>query len=154
MGTIVVGVDGSPGSLAALRFALAEARLRDATVVAVHAWVFPLVEGPEPFLLELPGPQVDTLAQVTAAVALQSEERLGRALQEVAREAEGVEVERRVTEGNAAAVLIEASKDAELLVVGSRGLGGFSRLLLGSVSRQCVSHASCPVVVVPSPHDG
>ena len=154
MGTIVVGVDGSPGSLAALRFALAEARLRDATLVAVHAWVFPLVEAPEPFLLELPGPQVDTLAQVTAAVALQSEERLVRALQEVAPEADGVEVERRVTEGNAAAVLIEASKDADLVVVGSRGLGGFSRLLLGSVSRQCVSHASCPVVVVPSPHDG
>jgi nucleotide-binding universal stress UspA family protein len=154
VGEIVVGVDGSPGSLVALRFALAEARLRDATVGAVHAWVFPLVEAPEPFLLEYPGPQVDTLAQVTAVLALQSEERLDRVLQEVAPEAEGVEVERRVTEGNAAAVLMEASKDADLLVVGSRGLGGFSRLLLGSVSRQCVSHASCPVVVVPSPHDG
>ena len=115
---------------------------------------FPLVEAPEPFLLEYPGPHVDTLGQVTAALALQSEERLDRALQEVAPEAEGIEVERRVTEGNAAAVLVEASKDADLLVVGSRGLGGFSRLLLGSVSRQCVSHASCPVVVVPSPHDG
>ena len=154
MGEIVVGVDGSPGSLAALRFALAEARLRDATVVAMHAWVFPLVEAAEPFLLEYPGPQVDTLGQVTAALALQSEERLNRALQEVAPEAEGIEVERRVTEGDAAAVLVEASKDADLLVVGSRGFGGFSRLLLGSVSRQCVSHASCPVVVVPSPHDG
>jgi len=150
----VVGVDGSPGSLAALRFALAEARLRDATLVAVHAWAFPLFEAPEPFLLEFPGPQVDTLAQVTAALALQSEERLDRALQEVAPEAEGVEIERRVTEGSAAAVLIEASRDADLLVVGSRGHGGFTGLRLGSVSRQCVSHASCPVVVVPGPHDG
>jgi nucleotide-binding universal stress UspA family protein len=154
VGEIVVGVDGSPGSLAALRFALAEARLRKATVVAVHAWLFPLVEAPEPFLLEFPGPQVDTLAQVTAALALQSEERLDQALREVAREAEGVAIERRVTEGGAAEVLIDASKEADLLVVGSRGLGGFTGLLLGSVSRQCVSHASCPVVVVPGPHDG
>ena len=97
---------------------------------------------------------MDTLAQVTAALALQSEERLDRALQEVAPEAEGVEIERRVTEGSAAAVLIEASRDADLLVVGSRGHGGFTGLRLGSVSRQCVSHASCPVVVVPGPHDG
>lgn len=61
-----------------------------------------------------------------------------------------VTVARHVAEGNAAACLLEASKGAELLVVGKRGLGGFRGLLLGSVSQQCVLHAACPVVVVPA----
>ncbi len=61
-----------------------------------------------------------------------------------------VDIERRVAEGAAAAVLVDESRDAELLVVGSRGLGGFSGLLLGSVSQQCAHHAACPVVIVRS----
>jgi nucleotide-binding universal stress UspA family protein len=153
VGKIVVGVDGSPGSLAALRFALAEARLHDAVVVALHVWSLPLTEMPGPFLLELAGPPGPSLDEVTAALTRDAEERLDQALQELASEAEGIEIERRVTQGAAAAVLVEASRDAELLVVGTRGRGGFKGLLLGSVSQQCVSHSSCPVVTVPAPHE-
>jgi nucleotide-binding universal stress UspA family protein len=67
-------------------------------------------------------------------------------------EADGVEVEQVTVEGAAPRVLLEQAEDAELLVVGSRGLGGFRGLLLGSVSQQCAHHAQCPVVVVPTPH--
>jgi nucleotide-binding universal stress UspA family protein len=150
MGKIVVGVDGSAGSLAALRFALAEARLRGDAVVALHAWVMPLSEAPGPFLLELPalgGPPVE---EVTRALRRAAQERLAAALQEVDAEAEGIEVEERVVEAPAAHALVEASREADLLVVGTRGHGGFAGLLLGSVSTQCLQHARCPVVVVPA----
>jgi nucleotide-binding universal stress UspA family protein len=59
-----------------------------------------------------------------------------------------IRIERRVVEGAAAAVLVEESRGADLLVVGSRGHGGFAQLLLGSVSQQCAHHAECPVVIV------
>jgi nucleotide-binding universal stress UspA family protein len=150
MGEIVVGVDGSPGSLEALRFALTEARLRCSSVLALHAWALPYVEVPGPFLLELPGPEVAPLEEVAEALERGAQERLAASLREVADEAAGVVVEQRVAEGGAAQLLIEASRDAELLVVGTRGRGGFSGLLLGSVSRQCVSHAHCPVAIVPA----
>jgi TPP-dependent pyruvate/acetoin dehydrogenase alpha subunit len=71
-------------------------------------------------------------------------------LREVAAEAEDVQVERRVVQGAPAAVLVEQSRGADLLVVGSRGLGGFAQLLLGSVSQQCAHHTECPVVIVRS----
>jgi nucleotide-binding universal stress UspA family protein len=150
MGVIVVGVDGSPGSVAALRFALAEARLRGSSVLALYAWVLPYTEVPRPFLLEVPGPDVPPLEEVADALKRGAEERLATALLEVAHEAEGLEVEQRVVEGGAARLLIDAAKDAELLVVGTRGRGGLAGVLLGSVSRQCVSHAACPVAIVPA----
>jgi nucleotide-binding universal stress UspA family protein len=149
MGQIVVGVDGSPGSVAALRFALAEARLRGATVLALHAWVLPYVEAPGPFLVELPAPDVPPLEEVAAGLERGAKERLAASLREAAGETEGVDVQQRVEEGSPARLLIEASRDAELLVVGTRGRGGFAGLLLGSVSRHCLSHAHCPVAVVP-----
>jgi nucleotide-binding universal stress UspA family protein len=73
---------------------------------------------------------------------------LERALAAVGDETEGVEIERRVVQGPAAEVLVRAAAANDLLVVGSRGHGGFVGLLLGSVSQQCVHHAPCPVVVV------
>ena len=66
-------------------------------------------------------------------------------------EGDGVEIERRVVEGAPGAVLVEESRGADLLVVGSRGHGGFAGLLLGSVSQQCAHHAECPVVIVRAP---
>jgi nucleotide-binding universal stress UspA family protein len=151
MGTIVVGVDGSPAALAALRFALAEARLRGARLVALYAWVLPLAEAPGPFLLGWPDEVGPTVDQLGPALGRAAEERLAAALREVADEAEGVEVERRAVEGPAATMLLEAAAGADLLVVGSRGHGGFRGLLLGSVSQQCAQHARCPVVIVPAP---
>ena len=133
----MVGVDGSEASVRAVRWAVEEARLRGARVRAVHAWSYP---------------HVSTYHQAARAlrapVAEEAEATLERALREGASEAEGVEIEQLVVEGPAAAALVEASSDASLLVVGSRGLGGFSGLLLGSVSHQAASHASCAVVIV------
>jgi nucleotide-binding universal stress UspA family protein len=78
---------------------------------------------------------------------------IDRAIEKVAEDVAGLDIEPRVLEGNTPQVLLERGKEADVLVVGSRGFGGFRGLLLGSVSQQCVEHATCPVVVVPSPDD-
>ena len=146
---IVVGVDHSEGAKEALRFALEEARLRESMLCAVHAWQFgyigaPGIEGAVPVLGAELGDHRDA-----AAAALDA------TIREAIPDPGQVEVERRVLEGAAASVLVEESRGADLLVVGSRGHGGFAQLLLGSVSQQCAHHAECPVVIVrprPSPH--
>jgi nucleotide-binding universal stress UspA family protein len=142
MGVIVVGVDHSAGAKAALRFALKEARLRQATLRVVHAWQFGYIgaTGLEGFLPAAGGELEDFRQSAEAAL----DETLG----DVRVDEDGVAIERRVDQGTAAAVLVEESRGAELLVVGSRGHGGFAQLLLGSVSQQCAQHASCPVVIV------
>jgi nucleotide-binding universal stress UspA family protein len=150
MSTIVVGVDGSPGSLAALRFALAEARLRGCSLVVLHAWVLPLVEAPGPFLLEVPSRAGPPLEQLRAELHRAAEARLAAVLAKVAGEADDVAVEPRVVEGSASAALVEAAAGADLLVVGARGHGGLRGALLGSVSHQCAQHAPCPVAIVPA----
>jgi nucleotide-binding universal stress UspA family protein len=142
MGAIVVGVDHSAGAKAALRFALEEARLRQATLRVVHAWQSGYIgatglEG----LLPAAGGELEDFRQGAAAA-------LDETLKEVAADADSVTIERRVDQGAPAAVLVEESRGAELLVVGSRGHGGFAQLLLGSVSQQCAQHAFCPVVIV------
>ena len=136
---IVVGIDHSDGAKAALRFALEEARLRGVKLRAVHAWKFDYLEAPG-LMRTLPPGEYEALH--TAAEAA-----LDATFKEVGN-AEGVEVERRVVQGAPAGVLVEESRGADLLVVGSRGLGGFAQLLLGSVSQQCANHAKCPVVIV------
>jgi nucleotide-binding universal stress UspA family protein len=144
MPRIVVGVDGSTGSLEALRFALAEARLRGASVLAVHVphvVVAPVVGAPAFVIGDLP--ELLQSVEESAATILQD------ALAEVAADAEGVEVDTLVAKGSVAHELVEAAEAADLLVVGSRGHGGFAGLLLGSVSQQCAHHAGCPVVIVP-----
>jgi nucleotide-binding universal stress UspA family protein len=136
---IVVGVDGSPESREALRWALDEARLRDATVRAVHAWGNPYLLTPG-F-----GPAEDFQLP---ALHEGAEKLLSSAVAEVAGEKPDVEIEEVAAEGPAGSVLMEQAKGADLLVVGSRGHGGFVGLLLGSVSQQCAQHAPCPVLIV------
>jgi nucleotide-binding universal stress UspA family protein len=148
MGTIVVGVDGSDRSREALRWAVEEARLRKDKVLAVHAWeppVLPSVEIP-------PAPDPPFyLPELIAHVQEGAEALVERLVAEVPHD--GVEVEPTAIEGAAASVLVEAAADADLLVVGSRGRGGLTGLLLGSISQQVVQHAPCPVVVHRRPED-
>jgi nucleotide-binding universal stress UspA family protein len=140
MSFIVVGVDGSPGARAALRFALREAELRGAGVRAVGAWHLPVAAYAGGY-----GPGDPDLGAELQQVALHN-------LEQALTDAGAVEipVETIVREGVPARVLLDEARDAELLVVGSRGLGGFRGLLLGSVSQQCAHHAPCPLVIVPS----
>jgi nucleotide-binding universal stress UspA family protein len=139
---IVVGVDSSEGAKAALRFALDEAKLRRAALRVVHTWQFADigVKGIEGFS-PVVGGDVSDLRR-TAEVALDA------VLHEVAPDRNGVVIEKRVSEGAPATVLVDESREADLLVVGSRRHGGFAGLLLGSVSQQCAHHAACPVVIV------
>lgn len=133
-GLIVVGVDGSENSRQALRWALDEARLRQAQVRVVHAWwIYPMLADE----MDDPHPTDDAGGAVQKFVT------------ETLREQDNVEVEAVAVQGQqASAALVDAAKDAKLLVVGSRGAGGFSSLLLGSVSQQCAQHAPCPVAIV------
>ena len=140
-GTIVVGIDGSHGSIKALSYALDEARVRGADVRAVAAWHIPLAvygSGMAPVMVD------PSEFENGARTALE------QALEEASVSKSGVSVTPVVREGQAADVLVEEARNADLLVVGSRGLGGFKGLLLGSVSQQCAHHAACPVAIVPS----
>ncbi|MFC3495778.1 universal stress protein [Glycomyces rhizosphaerae] len=135
-GRIVVGVDGSPSSMLALRWALSQAHATGAEVEAVHAWQIPTSFGAPVALL--PGEDLAAEAKTALATAI---ERVGADDREVA-------VRSHVDRGDPATVLLERAKGADMLVVGNRGYGGFVRSLLGSVSDHCVHHATCPVVVV------
>ena len=141
MGIIVVGVDGSEGAAIALDFAMKEAALRGSKLRLVSAWEIP----------------ASVLASVVAGKEFYEEFRetavkVARDAAELVAEQEpDVEHEEIVVEGQAAKVLLENSEDAELMVVGRRGHGSFREMLLGSISRQVVVHAKCPLVIVPSP---
>ena len=139
MAVIVVGVDGSRESKEALRWAIEEAQLRQATLRAVHAWTYPVIFGG----VYVPPEVVDG-----NRLSGEAQEALDAVIAEVAGENPHDYIERVVAEGPAAQVLVEAARDADLLVVGSRGHGGFAGLLLGSVSHQCAHHAPCAVVIV------
>ena len=139
MSTIVVGIDGSPASLAALNWALNEARCHGSTVRAVHAWQLPYHQG------EIGHLAVQSLHEPLTQTAHQT---LDAALRHASMDANSPRVERVVAEGPPARVLIEESSRADLLVVGSRGRGGFAGLLLGSVGQQCAQGARCPIVIV------
>ncbi|MFP3900681.1 MAG: universal stress protein [Acidimicrobiia bacterium] len=138
MGHVVVGVDGSDGAAEALRWAAREAALHGHTVTALYAWGFidRHHEGGDRTFDPAFG-EDEARAVLDKAV--------GRAL-----DAGGVPVslERQVVNGEPAPALVRAAEGADLLVVGARGLGGFARLLLGSVGSQCLEHAPCPVAVV------
>jgi nucleotide-binding universal stress UspA family protein len=141
-GRIVVGADGSPASNAALRWALGEGTARGATVEVVHAWEPPAIYGP------VPGSDPFDPGTLEESAHRLVDDVVGRALAGPA----AVDVRRTVVAGGPAAALLDAAKGADLVVVGRRGLGGFGRLLLGSVSEQVVHHAPCPVVVLPADH--
>jgi nucleotide-binding universal stress UspA family protein len=136
---IVVGVDGSPSSQEALAWAIRQAKAVGATVDACTAWEYPQFYGSMGW--SFPD---GTAADLTDAAERVLHDALARA---GAPETE-VDVPTCVVYGTPAQVLLDAAKGAELLVVGSRGHGGFTGALLGSVGQHCVQHAPCPVVVV------
>jgi len=137
---VVVGVDGSPSSLSALRWAIRQAGLTGVTVDAVIAWHYPVPTGGYGW--------APTSMAASFDFKQNAEQTLAEAIGEAAVPASLVPVRAVVAEGNPASVLLDAAEGAELLVVGSRGHGGFTEALLGSVGQHCVHHAPCPVVVV------
>lgn len=151
-GVVAVGVDGSAGAREALRWAAAEARLRQTRLRVVHASTSGFF-GPRgagygyPYISDLaeavPGAGVHDLQRA-------AEELLEEVIADVGADVDGLEIQRRVVAGEPADVLVRAVGERDLLVVGSRGHGGFAGLLLGSVSQRCAHHAPCPVVIVRS----
>ncbi len=137
---IVAGVDGSPSSVAALRWAINEAKLTGDTVEAIIAWEYSAAAGGYDWVTMAVDYKVDLRAIAEKALA--------EAIDEAAGPDCKVTIEGRVVEGYASAVLVDASAHADLLVVGSRGHGTFTEALIGSVSQNCVHHAKCPVVIV------
>lgn len=132
---IVVGVDGSEQSLSALRWAGLLAAATGADIEAVIAWEYPTTYG-EPVYTDDWRPDLDA-GQV-----------LEDALQEAFGEHRPTRLKTQVLEGPARVVLLEESAQADLIVIGSRGHGGFTGMLLGSVSAACAEHARCAVLVV------
>ena len=130
---VVVGVDGSPGSLEALRWAVDYAKASGASLTLLTSWHWPTSYGVPVFVDEW-DPRID------------AKRLLGDALETVDLPPDRVET--KVVDGFAGNVLVAASENADLLVVGCRGHGGLVGTLLGSVSAYCVHHAHCPVVVV------
>ncbi|WP_345447730.1 universal stress protein [Arthrobacter gyeryongensis] len=145
-GRIVVGVDGSDGSLAALAWAVKEAHLRGAAVHAVIAWE--RITGPgatNGWAVGTGGPSSDTdpvMAMATVEITRLAKESV---------KGSGVKISCEAVEGHPAQVLVQSAESAAALVVGSRGHGGFVGALLGSVSQHVVAHASCPIVLIPDP---
>jgi nucleotide-binding universal stress UspA family protein len=133
---IVVGVDGSAASKAALAWAIGQAKLTGAAVEAVTAWEIPLA-----FRTPIPPGLITDFRQ-------QAVDELAETVADLSGPADKVEIRSKVMEGNAAEVLVNESDGADLLVVGSRGRSGFTRALLGSVGQHCVHHAVCPVVII------
>jgi nucleotide-binding universal stress UspA family protein len=139
--TIVVGVDSSPNSVSALRWAIEEAARRDDTVRALHCWTYPVGYGMD--MAGVPSLAPERLESAAHEVLNEAIDRATVGLAPVP------PIERVVRHGAASTELVEESKAADLVVVGARGHGGFVGLLLGSVATQVVHHAKCPVVVVP-----
>lgn len=135
VGRIVVGVDGSKRSDVALRWAEDEADRRGCTLVVVHAWEYPYRMTEEGFA------RGSTLAEVDASIVLE------RAV-DAATDRMSSPVIGELAEGSATQALLDAAEQADLLVVGSRGRGGFRSMILGSVAHAVSAHASCPVAVV------
>ena len=137
--TIVVGVDGSPQSRTALKWAAAEALDHEADLVVLNVWEHTMLP---------PSGSVSVSERYVPDSSQRTAEDLVEVIKEELGEDPPVVVEPRVKQGNPAKVLIDQSEDADLLVVGTRGHGGFRGLVLGSVSQHVAAYATCPVVVV------
>lgn len=137
--TVVVGVDGSKAAAQAIQFAFTQAAATGAGVVAVHAWRSP----PTTYDGRLGPLLVDAAEAERSARALVADATAGAAADHP-----DVELETRAVEGQPARALLAAGKTADLIVVGSRGRGGFTGLLLGSVSQGVLHHAHVPVAIV------
>ncbi|HZR91380.1 MAG TPA: universal stress protein [Gaiellaceae bacterium] len=138
MSFVAVGIDGSEAAAHALRFAIEEAKMRQLPLRVVAAWEVPAAEYIGGALL--PNPDLADLARENADAALVAAVEQAR---QAGVEAEGVEVE-----GHPGRVLVEQAQGATLLVVGSRGRGGFASLVLGSVSQAVAHHAPCALAIV------
>ena len=144
MNEIVVGVDGSEESRAALDWAVEEGRLRQAPVLAIHAWEVPMVPAPTglvPPSVEVVGDLTELREDAASLVEMM--------VREIAGDAADVEIRPLTVEDKPVNALLEAAErnDAQMIVVGSRGHGGFVSLLIGSTSDQVARHATCPVVI-------
>jgi nucleotide-binding universal stress UspA family protein len=135
-GRVVVGVDGSPESLVALRFAAADARRRAAPMQVVHVWQ------------DTDHAAHGRIGPWGTSAKKKADEAWHRILREALVVAPDIEIISRSVAGYAPSVLVKKSKGAALLVVGARGLGGWAGLLLGSVSLHCITRSACPVAVV------
>lgn len=140
MEKIVVGIDGSEASKNALRWAVEDARVRGAEVVALHAY-----EGPMPAPDAAPAAPID-LPGLVADIHDSAQRFVTELVEEVVGNAVTVNVAPIAVEDEPARALLDAARDADLLVVGSHG-HGLSGLLLGSVSLECAQHAACPVLI-------
>ncbi|HVB06752.1 MAG TPA: universal stress protein [Acidimicrobiales bacterium] len=137
---VVVGVDGSEPSRAALRWGAEEARLRGLPLEAVITWEFPNTDG-----WDYPDLDLD--------LGEDAKKMIDETITSVLGETPDAPVTATVIHGHAALVLVERSEEAALVVVGSRGHGGFAGLLLGSVSEHLAAHARCPVAIIHVPKD-
>ena len=158
MREIIVGLDGSAASIRALRWALQQAQLFEgARVVAIHAYRLPEMRGGYAYTESyLPAGALERRTEQEHALRAEEETRVHEWAERLIAEAvdaeggkpEGTVIEVAVVPSDPARTLLERSEGADLLVVGSRGLGGFQGLLVGSVSQKCLHHAHCPVVVI------
>ena len=149
MGRIVVGTDGSKSACAAVAWAAREAALRGDELHVIHAWTPGLAAYPSPWYTPS---DVGVEASVEASQTIASAHLRDRARAGDAPPLPACDVRCEAIEGGSTQVLLDQCQDADLLVVGARGHGGFIGLVLGSVSDQCARHAHIPVVVVPAPH--
>ena len=144
MNEIVVGVDGSEESRAALGWAVEEGRLRQAPVLAIHAWEVPMVPAPT----GLVPPSVEVVGDLTE-LREDAASLVETMVREIAGDAADVEIRPLTVEDKPVSALLDAAErnTAQMIVVGSRGYGGFVSLLIGSTSDQVARHATCPVVI-------
>jgi nucleotide-binding universal stress UspA family protein len=142
---VVVGVDGSPESIEALRWASRYVEGCGGTIRAVRAWHYPAAVGP--------GPSGRAPREVTGQVEQEMLDQLDDAVSSVYPGGAPASVETRLAYGHSASALVQEAQDADVLVVGNKGRGAFTGMLVGSVSLHCVYSAPCPVVVVRRTHE-